>query len=323
MESGAPIEQKIEELTWKDQLSTWSVTSKYPWYHTDGTLRGTFGVSSDVTALMQTRLKLEQITYVLGRQNESMEDQLNLAREIQQAALPSEIPSIHLGGKKARFHHRYQPASKLAGDFFEVLPLGDGMAGFFICDVMGHGVRSALIVSMLRGLIEKQHEPLGAQAGEFLTGLNDGLCHLLERASQMIFATAVYGVVDLGAGEIRFASAGHPNPLVRRNAEVQPLEVEQQMKGPALGVVPDFQFREISIPLEGLSGILAFTDGVFEVLNGSGEEFGMERLQDALEKTRGGGAALDEVVKAAREFSAGDSFDDDLCLLGIEFLKEK
>ncbi len=322
METGEPIEQKLEELSWKDKPSTWSVSSKYPWYHADGSLRGTFGVASDVTPLMQTREKLEHITYVLGRQNESMEEQLNLAREIQQAAFPSEVPSINLKGLKARFHHRYQPASKLAGDFFEVLPLGEGKAGFFVCDVMGHGVRSALIVSMLRGLIEKQHEPLGDQAGAFLTGLNDGLCHLLERASQMIFATAVYGVVDLAAGEIRFSSAGHPNPMLRRDGKVELLEIDPQVKGPALGVVAGFEFSEISIPLKGLNGILAFTDGVFEVLDGNGEEFGVERLQKALEKTSGGGNALDEVVKAAKQFSAKDSFEDDLCLLGVEFVAE-
>jgi len=161
MRTGEPIVQKLEEIRWQDNEVSWSLTSKYPWYDTNGVIRGTFGMSSDITPLMETREKLEKITGVLGRQNEAMEEQLNLAKEIQQAAFPSEISPITCEGKKACFHHRYQPASKLAGDFFEVLPLGDGRAGFFICDVMGHGVRSALVVSMLRGLIEKQHQLLG------------------------------------------------------------------------------------------------------------------------------------------------------------------
>ena len=320
LETGEPIERKLEELCWKDKQVTWSVSSKYPWYHSDGSLRGTFGVSSDVTTLMKTREKLESITEVLGRQNESMEEELNLAREIQQAAFPEEISPIRAGGMEVRFHHRYQPASKLAGDFFEVLPLGEGKAGFFVCDVMGHGVRSALIVSMLRGLIEKQHEPLGAGAGAFLSGLNDGLCHLLERASQMIFATAVYGVIDLELGEVCFALAGHPSPLLRRGDQVEVLEVEAQVKGPALGVVPGFEFQEVSVPLEGVSGILSFTDGVFEVLDEGGEEFGLERLQRVLEKKTGGQSVLDDVVRAARDFSAKGAFDDDLCLLGLELV---
>ena len=322
MQTGEPIEQKLEEIHWKDNKVTWSLTSKYPWYDTNGELRGTFGISSDVTPLMATREKLEKITGVLGRQNEAMEEQLNLAREIQQAAFPSEIPSITWEGSKTRFHHRYQPASKLAGDFFEVLPLGEGKAGFFICDVMGHGVRSALIVSMLRGLIEKQHRLLGAEPGGFLTGLNDGLCHLLERANQMIFATAIYGVVDLTVGKMRLASAGHPNPLIRQGGEMRELEVDPMSKGPALGVVPEFGFEEMVIPLEGVEGFVAFTDGVFEVLGENGDEFGVERLCDALKGVASGAQELDEAVKVACEFSATDSFEDDLCLLGLEFVGE-
>lgn len=324
METGEPIVQKLEEVHWKDQHVTWSVSSKYPWYHADGTLRGTFGVSSDVTRLMQTREKLEHITYVLGRQNESMEEQLNLAREIQQAALPSEIPSVVFEGRKARFHHRYQPASKLAGDFFEVLPLGDGKAGFFVCDVMGHGVRSALIVSMLRGLIEKQRDTVGDQPGVFLTGLNDGLCHLLERTSQMIFATAIYGVVDLQAGKLKLAAAGHPDPVVRRDGKVEGLGIDPMVKGPGLGVVPEFAFSEMSIPLKGLEGIWSFTDGVFEVLDEEGEEFGVERLREAMggADAKAGAEVIDRAVAAACEFSATDAFDDDLCLLGVEFIGE-
>ncbi len=318
METGEPIERKLEELCWKDRKVTWSVSSKYPWYHRDGSLRGTFGVSSDVTALMQTREKLEQITEVLGQQNEAMEEELNLAREIQQAAFPSEILPMKAAGIEARFHHRYQPASKLAGDFFEVLPLSEGKAGFFVCDVMGHGVRSALVVSMLRGLIEKQYESLGAEAGAFLTGLNDGLCHLLERTAQMIFATAVYGVVDLVGGEICFSLAGHPSPMLRRGGQVEILEVGAQEKGPALGVVPGFVFSEVTLPLREVSGVLMFTDGVFEVLDKKGEEFGLERLQRALEKTEGGASALDEVMRAAQKFAVEGVFEDDLCLLGLE-----
>ena len=319
IETGKPVVRKLEEIRWKDEHVTWSVSSKYPWYHSDGTIRGTFGVSSDVTRLMDTQEKLEQVAYVLGRQNEAMEEQLNLAREIQQAAFPSEISPVRYGGAEVRFYHRYQPASKLAGDFFEVFPLGEGLAGFFVCDVMGHGVRSALIVSMLRGLTEKQRQTVGKEPGVFLTGLNDGLCHLLERTSQMIFATAIYGVVDLAGGEVRLSVAGHPDPLVRRAGKTDFLVLNEDEKGPGLGVVPEFSFEEISIPLSGLEGIWAFTDGVFEVLGEDGEEFGPERLRDAMQAAELGAEAIEKAVKVACDYSAADAFDDDLCLLGVEF----
>ncbi|MEN8870297.1 MAG: PP2C family protein-serine/threonine phosphatase, partial [Akkermansiaceae bacterium] len=217
------------------------------------------------------------------------------------------------------FHHRYQPASHLAGDFFEVIPLGEGQAGFFVCDVMGHGVRSALIVSMLRGLIEKQGDALGDQPGAFLTGLNDGLSHLLERTSQLIFATAIYGFVDLTKGEFKIASAGHPDPIVKRNGVVEILELESEAKGPGLGMVPEFEFPEMNLPIESMEGIWCFTDGVFEVLGANGEEFGQTGMCEALKNGQVGGDAINRMVNAAIDFAAEAGFEDDLCILGVEF----
>ncbi len=321
MATGEPVVKKLEEISWKDNHVSWAVSSKYPWYLPDGTLRGTFGISSDVTKLVETKQQLEKITKFLGRQNDALEEQLGLAREIQQAAFPSVIPSIDPDAKgcSADFHHRYQPASQLAGDFFEVIPLGERRAGFFICDVMGHGVRSALIVSMLRGLIEKQGESLGDQPGAFLTGLNDGLTHLLERTSQLIFATAIYGYFDLEQGEMKIASAGHPDPIVKRDGVVGILELEDEAQGPGLGMVPEFEFPEMTLPVESLEGIWSFTDGIFEVLGENGEEFGQDRMCEALQSGGGGMAAIDRVVNAAVKFSAQEGFEDDLCILGVDF----
>ncbi|MEN8775362.1 MAG: SpoIIE family protein phosphatase [Akkermansiaceae bacterium] len=321
MGTGKPVVKKLEKIRWKDGHVSWAVSSKYPWYLPDGTLRGTFGISSDVTTLVETKQQLENIAKILGRQNDALEEQLGLAREIQQAALPSVIPAIasNDGKWKADFHHRYQPASHLAGDFFEVIPLGEGQAGFFVCDVMGHGVRSALIVSMLRGLIEKQGDALGDQPGAFLTGLNDGLSHLLERTSQLIFATAIYGFVDLTKGEFKIASAGHPDPIVKRNGVVEILELESEAKGPGLGMVPEFEFPEMNLPIESMEGIWCFTDGVFEVLGANGEEFGQTGMCEALKNGQVGGDAINRMVNAAIDFAAEAGFEDDLCILGVEF----
>lgn len=319
MKTGTPVVKKLEKILWKDEHVTWSVSSKYPWYDSDGKVRGTFGVSSDVTELVEIKQKLERIAFVLERQNESLEEQLNLAREIQQAAFPSEIAPIRGEGSEVGFHHRYLPASQLAGDFFEVIPLGDDRAGFLVCDVMGHGLRSALVVSMLRGLIEKQRDSSGDQPGRFLRGLNDGLCHLLERTSQLIFATAVYGFIDLEKGELRLSSAGHPDPVVRIDGETKILKLDDTVKGPALGLRPGFEFQDLVLPLDSIEGLWAFTDGVFEVLGPDGEEFGIDRLCEAIRGSGTGRQGITRIVAEAIDFSAADAFDDDLCILGMDF----
>lgn len=319
MASGVPMVSKIEKRQAIGQKATWSVTSKYPWYHTKGGLRGTFGVSLDVTRLVDLKLQLEKITRILEKQNQGLESQLNLAREIQQAAFTPVIPPIVHHGKKVGFHHYYKPASKLAGDFYEIFPMGNGLGGFLICDVMGHGVRASLIVSMVRGLSEKQRATVGADPGAFLTGLNEGLTHLLERTSQLIFTSAIFGVVDLEKNEVRLASAGHPSPIVKRHDRVEVLPLSGAAKGPALGMVEGFQFEAISLPLDTLQGLWVFTDGIFEVLDPNGNELGLLGMCEALEAAKSGKSAINQLLDAAMNFAGGKPFDDDLCILGLDF----
>src|SRR5690606_20203670 len=132
----------------------WVITSKFPWYDRSGNLKGTFGVSSDVTDLVKAQQQAERLAGELRIRNEAYEEELHLAREIQTALAGGGFPAIcgpH--GGALTFGARYIPISGLAGDFFEVVPVSENAAGFLICDVMGHGVRSALVVAMLRGLL--------------------------------------------------------------------------------------------------------------------------------------------------------------------------
>lgn len=311
MATGKPLPKKLERLEWKDGHVTWSLSSKFPWYDRKGTLVGTFGVSGDVTKLVETRDQLAELSTYLKRKNEAMAEELQLAREVQQAAIPQFLPK--LANDQVRFDHRYEPASDLAGDFFEVLELGPEKVGFLVCDVMGHGVRAALIVSMLRGLLEKGQEQRESP-GDFLKGLNAGLCHLLERTGITIFSTAVYGVIDLQKGTLKIASAGHPAPLVQRGKGVDSLNFEKGSKGPALGLVEGVEFGETTLVLNELKALWCFTDGIFEVRNEAGEELGPEGMARQLERN----GNLQVLVDYARDFSGGEKFEDDVCILGLE-----
>ena len=262
MASGKPEVSILERIEWKDGHVTWSLSSKFPWYDQKGELVGLFGVSGDVTELVETRDQLAQISQFLAKKNEAMEEELKLAREVQQASIPRTLPRV--ANDRIRLTHRYEPAGDLAGDFFEVIPLGDDSVAFFVCDVMGHGVRAALIVSMLRGLLEKGYDQRSSP-GLFLEGLNEGLCHLLERAGITIFSTAVYGVLDLEKETVEMSTAGHPAPLVEIGGKVIPVNFNAGSKGPALGLVPSASYGVTSLSLEGVTRIWAFTDGIEEL----------------------------------------------------------
>ena len=216
IKSGEAMVGLVEKETWSGKDDTWVMTSKYPWRDSEGSVVGTFGVSSDVSELVNAQREMTAMAESLQSKNKEMEEELSLAREVQQALIPDELPSMTVESEGSKvglsFKHLYRPASELAGDFFEVLPLEDDRMGFIVSDVMGHGVRSALVVSMLRGLIEQQASS-ASDTAEFMTGLNDGLTHLLEESGVVLFATAVYGVIDLRKETVQITVAGHPNPI--------------------------------------------------------------------------------------------------------------
>ncbi len=242
---------------------------------------------------------------------------------MQQALLPQEYPVIpehgREGGGRLSFGHRYLPISGLAGDFFEVFPTGPDSAALFICDVMGHGVRSAIIVSMLRGLAERGHE-VADDPGEFLNQLNAGLAGILQQAGMTMFATAFMVVVDLERSELRYASAGHPAGIIRGAEGAAVLPMGGRGSGAALGLFQNSAYETRSMNLEGVKQLLLFTDGIFEVENREGEAFLQNRLVQVVSEERCEGVEelLDRVLTRVLSFAQSSRFDDDVCLLGME-----
>jgi phosphoserine phosphatase RsbU/P len=310
--TGEPITDKLEHETWHEGESTWVLTSKFPWRDRHGHLKGTFGVSSNVTNLIGIQRELEE-------KNKAYEEELHLAREIQQALTGRGFHPMSSAGKTLSFGSRYLPISGLAGDFSEVIQTGPASAGLLICDVMGHGVRSALIVAMLRGLLEKERAQ-ATDPGAFLEGLNEGLTSILQRAGTTMFATAFYGVLDIGSGTFRFACAGHPGPFIDGPGGVRQIATGRADKGPGLGLIRNSRFPCHELPLSEVRRLILFTDGVLEAENLAGEPFFGERLGKiiASKSSESLDAVLDGILASVLAFSETLNFDDDVCLLAAE-----
>jgi sigma-B regulation protein RsbU (phosphoserine phosphatase) len=321
MATGEAITEKVEREVREDGKVTWVLTSKFPWFDRTNQVKGTFGVSSDVTELVTAKQAATDLAAELQIRNQAYEEELQLAREIQHALAGSSFPEVSTERAALRFGARYLPISGLAGDFFEVLRITDDSVGMLICDVMGHGVRSALIVAMLRGLLEKQRRS-AADPSAFLRGLNNGLHAILDRAGATMFATAFYAVLDLNEGTLRYASAGHPGGIATGPAGVQQLASGKKQKGPGLGLIAKADYPAGEIPLEGVKRLLMFTDGILEAENPDGEPF----LEKRLMETAGGcngetlEQMLDFVLNRVLQYSDSHHFDDDVCLLGVEVL---
>ena len=181
-------------------------------------------------------------------------------------------------------------------------------------------MRSALIVSMLRGLAERIHE-VAEDPGEFLGQLNSGLSAILTEADMTMFATAFLVVIDLEDGELRYASAGHPAPIMRSNeGQAGVLPMGGRGKGTALGLFPDATYESQTLKLGMIKQLMLFTDGIIEVENPDGEAFLQNRLVQAVseEQCSGVDLLLDRVLDRVLSFAESRRFDDDVCLLAVE-----
>ncbi|MEG0427333.1 MAG: SpoIIE family protein phosphatase [Akkermansia sp.] len=326
MESGKAITGRVHHETWQDGTDTWGLVSKFPWYSSDGAIKGIVGISSDVTKLVETEREVSKTAKLLKERNEALEKELDLAREIQLALLPYAIPSRSLSqeGQQRRvdFHNIFAPSEGVAGDWFNVFPVGNEGIGIIICDVMGHGIRAALIASMLRGLMEQLSE-LASQPAPLLTSLNRQLARILSHANTTMFASAVYAYIDLQKKSVSIASAGHPAPiLLNADGSAEKLILP---RGMAMGLLENATYQSMEMPLTSGMSLLLYTDGLTEAADATGDELGHERVIQHLENARPTQVKemIQGTLKFVAKFTGCSQLDDDICMLGMKYTEEE
>jgi serine phosphatase RsbU (regulator of sigma subunit) len=252
---------------------------------------------------------------------------LDLARDFQHAFLPRAYPRVSsdnaAGSLSLGFHHIYQAAATVSGDFFDVVKLSDRSAGVLIADVMGHGTRSALVTAILRtllhGLASSAQDP-----GLFLSLLNHHFHDTIKQTDQLIFVSVCYVVLDTEAQTLRCASAGHPSPLLanRLSHRVEPL-FDTLRDNPALGLFPESHYDVFTRTLREQDVLLLFTDGVIEATSARNDDFGRERLEQAVRA----GLPLDlasltqGILSSVMDFTGHRQLDDDICLVAVEAVR--
>jgi phosphoserine phosphatase RsbU/P len=332
METKQAMVGKVERLVHPDGRVTWDYTTKMPLLDRRGNVIGICGINKDFTALKETqdalaeeRNRLRALTEELEKKNAVLQADLQLAREIQEALLPRDYPTFPgfgVSGQNAlSFAHCYLPAAAVGGDFFDIFPLSKTRAGILVCDVMGHGLRAALITAIIRALLEELR-PMMHQAGGFLESLNLRLRAVLERVEEPFVATAFYLIADTDSKEVSFANAGHPGPcrICRKAGTSEHLSTARHQNGPALGIFDSATFPTSRAPFEEGDCIVIYTDGIFEVFSPEGQEFGREALLSAFARNARlpANELFDVVLKEALAFASRSDFDDDVCLVAVE-----
>lgn len=243
---------------------------------------------------------------------ERLEQEVQVARQIQQTFLPDHLPEIPGWDLAAT----WRTAREVGGDFYDVFELSGGRLGLFIADVSDKGVPAALFMALTRTLVRAVVYDILSPA-EALRRVN---ALILPDNEQEMFVTAVYAVLEPQSGRLTYANAGH-NPPLWRNVQGTALE-SLERTGPALGILPDLSMQERTIEIEPGDCLLLYTDGVSEAFSPSGDLFGVERLcrhfqSHPCESPRDLLTSLEDAVD---EFMASLPAADDMTMLALKRL---
>jgi serine phosphatase RsbU (regulator of sigma subunit)/predicted ester cyclase len=270
-----------------------------------GKITDEWAQGSGLAELTQQRLEQER------RERELLEQELRVARSIQRASLPKEVPTLE-GWQVSPF---YQPAREVGGDFYDFFELEDGRVGLAVGDATGKGMPAALAVTATCSMLRAVAQALGSSSpGEVLERVNETL---VARIPPNMFVTCFYAILDPETGRLSYANAGHNLPCCRREEAVT---IDLSARGMPLGLMPGMSYEEKDTVLAAGESVLFYTDGLVEAHNPQGEMFGTPRLRGLLSERSEVGRGLSATLMEELERFTGEGWEqeDDITLLTLE-----
>jgi serine phosphatase RsbU (regulator of sigma subunit) len=237
-----------------------------------------------------------------------VEQELRVARRIQQASLPKEVPIL----EGWQISPLYQPAREVGGDFYDFHLLSEGRLGLVVGDATGKGVPAALVMSTTCGMLQfAAQSSESSSPGEVLERVNEAV---LARIPPNMFVTCFYAILDPESASLSYANAGHDLPYLWHGGDCE----ELRARGMPLGLMPGMGYEEKEIMLDAGEGVLFYSDGLVEAHDPKGEMFGFPRLR-ALVAEHGEERTLGDVLLEELYSFVGEGWEqeDDITLLTL------
>jgi serine phosphatase RsbU (regulator of sigma subunit)/predicted ester cyclase len=266
------------------------------------------GKITEEWGIIDAVLAMESLAQEIS-ERERIEQELRVARSIQQASLPKDVPRLE-GWQIAPF---YRPAREVGGDFYDFHHLSEGRLGLVTGDATGKGVPAALVMSTTCGMLQLAAQVLDSSSpGEVLSRVNETL---LARIPLNTFVTCFYAILDPGSGTLRYANAGHDPPYLWHGGCCE----ELRARGMPLGLMPGMSYEAGEVSLREGDSVLFYCDGLVEAHDPKGEMFGFPRLRARVaehgEERSLGDLLLEELYSFVGE---GWEQEDDITLLTLK-----
>jgi serine phosphatase RsbU (regulator of sigma subunit)/predicted ester cyclase len=242
------------------------------------------------------------------RKRERVEHDLSVARSIQQASLPKEVPALE-GWQISPY---YQPAREVGGDFYDFHLLPEGRLGLVVGDATGKGVPAALVMSTTCGMLRLAAQSHTSPA-EMLQGVNEVL---FPNIPTNMFVTCFYAILEPNSGRLSYANAGHDLPYLHRNGEAE----ELRARGMPLGLMPGMRYEEKETIVHSGQAALLYSDGLVEAHDPEGDMFGFPRLRTLIAERAEEERPLGEVLLEELYSFTGEGWEqeDDITLLTLK-----
>jgi sigma-B regulation protein RsbU (phosphoserine phosphatase) len=243
-------------------------------------------------------------------QRERLNREVEIAREVQERLFPQKLPPVR--GLDYAGHCR--PALGVGGDYYDFLALPHGQLGIAIGDVSGKGIAAALMMASLQASLRSE----ATRAPENLAAAVGNINRLVyEASSSNRYATFFYGQYSPAEGRFDYVNAGHNAPMLFRRGGSDDTLVRLEPGGTVVGLLEDAQYLQGSVRLRPGDVLVAFTDGISEAMNLDDEEWGEERLLEAIQTSRGASAQelLKHLFEAATRFAGAAPQHDDMTLV--------
>jgi serine phosphatase RsbU (regulator of sigma subunit)/predicted ester cyclase len=266
-----------------------------------GRIAEEWGGGTRLSDLLELRLEQEM------RERERLEQELRVARRIQHASLPEEVPTL----EGWQINPYYRPAREVGGDFYDFHLLSDGRLAVVVGDATGKGVPAALVMSTTSGMLRLAAQS-SSSPGEMLQRVNEALFPYIPTN---MFVTCFYAILDPKSGYLVYANAGHDLPYVRRGSEAE----ELRARGMPLGLMTGMRYEEGEASLREEHGVLFYSDGLVEAHDPKGEMFGFPRLRALVSEHGEEERSLEETLLEELYSFVGEGWEqeDDITLLTL------